>query len=72
MLTLMSATTVAKVIQKKGIVVKEVFIMQAITIHSGYLRQYIIHNNHCMWIFFILLKYLVFQFEFFPKIHRKF
>jgi len=71
MLTLMSATTAAKVIQKKGIVDK-VFIMQVITIHSGYLRQYIIHNNHYMWLFIILLKYLVVQFEIFPKNHRKF
>jgi hypothetical protein len=72
MLTLMSATTAAKVIQKKGIVDKEVFIMQGITIHSGYLRQYIKHNNHCMWLFIILLKYLVVQFEIFPKNHLKF
>lgn len=71
MLTLMSATTATKVIQKKGIVDK-VYIMQGITIHSGYLRQYIKHNNHCMWLFIILLKYLVVQFEIFPKNHQKF
>lgn len=67
----MSATTATKVIQKKGIVDK-VYIMQGITIHSGYLRQYIKHNNHCMWLFIILLKYLVVQFEIFPKNHQKF